>query len=72
MTASVFDQHDRAIRERIRDMKPTERVPYIRDAIINGDKATVDAVLAGPSFTSGLSDRDLEVVKILAAAKAGA
>jgi hypothetical protein len=53
-------------------MKPTERVPYIRDAIINGDKATVDAVLAGPSFTSGLSDRDLEVVKILAAAKAGA
>ncbi len=72
MTASVFhrEQRDRQIRDSIRDLPERDRLPFVLRAIATGDRVTVNAVVHGPSYTSGLSDKEHAALTRLAATKA--
>jgi hypothetical protein len=67
MTPFQLDQVDATLREKVRSLKDIERLSYLRAAIANGDRTIINAVLSGPSFRSGLSDKQLETIRSLAA-----
>ena len=64
----IMLQRDRRIRDAIRDLRDDQRMAHIRQAIADRDRITVNAVIHGPSYKSGLSDSQHEAVKRLAAA----
>jgi hypothetical protein len=65
MNAFAQRQTDRLIRDRIFDMSPAARMPFLLGALVDGDMATIRAVLAGQSFHSGLTDKQHETIRVL-------